>query len=74
MNHTSEGLKKSTLVISAVIMGSFCLTALGGILELPLLVYFWYLALLGMAAMVALTGVSAVAWLLHTLSRRYRHI
>ncbi len=74
MNLTSEGLKKFTLVISAIIVGSLFVTALGGIFETPVLVYFWYLALLGIAAMIVLTGVSAVGWLLHTLFRRYRHI
>lgn len=74
MHHSSESLKRVTLILFLLIVGCLSIAALGGIFEAHLLINFWYLALLGIGAMYLLTVLLAVAWLLDRLSRRYRHM
>jgi hypothetical protein len=74
VHHSSESLKRVTLILVLLIVGCLSIAALGGIFETHLLVNFWYLALLGIGAMFLLTALLAVGWMLSRLSRRYRHM
>jgi hypothetical protein len=74
MHHSSEGLKRVTLILFLLIVGSLSMAALGGVFETHLLVNFWYLALLGIGVMFLLSALLAVGWLLDRISRHYRHM
>jgi hypothetical protein len=74
MRHSSNGLDRLTVGLFFMIVCCLAVAAFSGLFESPLLAYFWYLALLGMAAMVVLTVLLAAAWFLDVLSRRYHQI
>ncbi len=65
-----------TLMLSLVMMIliSLSLASLGGLLELPLLVHFWHLALYGILAMGLLILWLGVVWILWRLGRLGHHM
>ncbi len=74
MRHSSNGLDRLTLGLFVVIVCCLAVAALSGFFESPLLAYFWYLALLGMAAMMAMTVLLGVAWFFGVLTRRFNQM
>ncbi len=67
-------LRAVTLALSLFIVCCLAVAALAGVFEAPLLAYFWYLALVGMAAMLLLTVFLAASWLWSSLVRHYRQM
>jgi hypothetical protein len=74
MYTSDEGLRRLTLILVLVIMSCLSVAALGGIFETPQLVYFWYLALLGIVAMILMTAILAAGWLLVALLCHYQRM
>jgi len=58
MEHFKSFMSKSTLVLTGIILASFILAALGGVIESVYLVYFWYLGLvtIGLLMIISLLG------------------
>ncbi len=64
-----------TLIISLVILIMFnlSLASLGGLIELPFLVHFWFLALYGILAMGLLILGLGCIWTVQRLNRLWHH-
>ncbi|MET0052469.1 MAG: hypothetical protein ABW095_15515 [Candidatus Thiodiazotropha sp.] len=64
-----------TLILSLVSMILICLTiaSFGGLIEYPILVHFWYLALYGILAMGLLTLWLGGLWIVQRMSRFWHH-
>lgn len=71
MHRRENGLRNLTLVLALSTLGSLLVSSFGVVFETPLLVYFWWLALAGMAAMALLTLLLAVNWLSGRLLRQW---
>lgn len=63
MDATNNGLKRLTWVLMSIIFCALCLSVTGGFLEMPWLVYFWFVALIGMAGMGLLSMLLMIGWL-----------
>lgn len=74
MRNGNEFVKRLTLSLCVMIAVCLGLAALGGVFEAVLLIYCWYLALFGIAAVIVLTALLAVNMLFNALSRRYHRI
>ncbi|MEJ2455456.1 MAG: hypothetical protein P8103_15045 [Candidatus Thiodiazotropha sp.] len=74
MLYANNLLRTATLALSLFIVCCLVVAALAGVFEAPLLAYFWYLALAGMAAMMLLSVLLAVNWLWSSLARHYRQL
>lgn len=74
MQKLSQILKRAILSLFVAVIGCLALASLGGVFESALLVYSWYLALLGMIAIILLTALLVAFWLVQELSRRYRRL
>ncbi len=74
MHKSSNGLHYFTLALSLFILIALALAAMAGFVEAPMLAYFWYLALAGMALMILMTLALAMGWVWNRLLARYHYL
>ncbi len=74
MHKSNTGLRRATLALTILIVLCLSIAALGGVVESPWLAYFWYLGLLGIVALMLMTVLQGLHWLLQAVARRYRHL
>jgi hypothetical protein len=69
----NNGIQNLILSLVILIMINLSIATLGGLVELQALVYFWYLALLGILALAALTLTLGIAWTLKRVTRSFHN-
>jgi len=74
MHKSETGLNRATLILTVAIVLCLSVAALGGVVESPWLAYFWYLGLLGILALIVVSLLQGVYWLLEAAARRYHHL
>lgn len=74
MSDANKRLNKLTLALWLMVVGCLSVASLGGVFDTPLMAYFWYLALAGMAAMLLLMVLLAFGWIWHAIVHRYRRL
>lgn len=74
MHNYDSLVRNTTFALFTMIIALLSVSTLGAVFETPLLVIFWYLALIGIALMILMSLLLAIAYGIRCMILRYRHL
>lgn len=74
MHNYDSLVRNTTFALFTMIIALLSVSTLGAVFETPLLVIFWYLALIGIALMILMSLLLAIAYGIRSMILRYRHL
>lgn len=72
MKRIDKFLRIATMIFFAISFTSFGLTALGGVIDNPSLMLFWYLGLAGLGAMLLTSVLASVVLLFESICKFFQ--